>query len=395
MKVIEDANKDKWKIRFGQIFQALLAKSGKELEDYFYFLPSGAQPDVKTDKSFELIDLNVNRSLYNRYFSSQVLVVPKLSKETAARLDSTLVIVPGFGHHTIETRAFAEQMDLLKELGFEVVYAFYDDSFESIENCAKRVYDIVKSRVDEGQKMIFLTYSKGSSILVELLSHPRYEDVTAGTRAVVSFAGALRGSIHADLPAARISLKLLKLYQRLSKGGSFATRIRRKLLKWFSKLPCKSLKLWHALVEKAFEFEDDLRDLPEGITDLTRKQAAKDYSRVQLPGSIKLFSISAVYPESEFQKGVQFITNADDLFLYIIGSPLYRYNVFNDTQVLLPDSEFFPGTGDITNLGIVKADHWGITLPNVLSRHYTDPFPRTEMLSAVLLILDEYFNPSS
>lgn len=387
-------NKDKWKIRFGQIFQALLVKSGKKLEDYFYLLPTGTQPDVKTEKSFELIDLNFNKDLDGRYFGSQVMVVSKLNKQTAARLDSTLVIVPGFGHHTIKTKAFAEQMELLADLGFDLVYAFYDDSFESNENCAKRVYDVVKSRVDERRQMIFLTYSKGSPVMVELLSDPRYKDVAARTRAVVSFAGALRGSIHASFPAARITLKLLKLYRRLSNGSSITTNIRRKLLKWSSKLPFKSLKNWHALLEKAVEFEDDLTDLPDGITDLTKIQAAKDYSDVRLPGSIKLFSISAVIPKSEFKEGFKFITNADDLFLYVSGSKLYQENVFNDTQVLLPDSKFFPGNGNIINLGIVKADHWGITLPHVFSKNYTDPFPRTEMLSAVLLTLDEYFNPS-
>jgi len=384
-------NKDTWKIRFGQIFQALLVKSGKRLEDYLYFLPTGVQPDVKTDKSFESIDLNLNKDLYNRYFGSQVMVVSNLNRQTAARLDSTLVIVPGFGHHRIKTNAFAEQMELLENLGFDLVYAFYDDSFESNENCANRVYDVVKSRVDEKRNIIFLTYSKGSPVVVELLSDPRYQDVAARTRAVVSFAGAIRGSIHASLPAARITLKLLKLYRRLSKGSSITTNIRRKLLKWSAKLPFKSLKKWHTLVEKAVEFEDDLQDLPLGIKDLKKIQAAKNYWDVRLPDSIKLFSISAVIPESEFKEGFKFITNADDLFLYVSGSKLYRENVFNDTQVLLPDSEFFPGNGDIINLGIVKADHWGIALPHVFSKNYTDPFRRTEMLSAVLLTLDEYF----
>jgi hypothetical protein len=386
-------NKDTWKIRFGQIFQALLVKSGKKLEDYLYFLPSGAQPDVKTRKSFELVDLYLNNDLYNRYFGSRVMVVSKLNKQTAARLDSTLVIVPGFGHHRLKTRVFAEQMELLEDLGFDPVYAFYNDSFESNENCANRVYDEVKSRVDKQQNIIFLTYSKGSPIVMELLSNPRYKEVAARTRAVVSFAGAIRGSVHASLPAARVTLKLLRLYHRLSNGSSI-TNIRRKFLDWSAKLPSKSLKNWHALVEKAVEFEDDLTDLSSGITDLTKIQAVKDYSNVRLPDSIKLFSISAVIPESKFKEGFKFITNADDLFLYVSGSELYQENVFNDTQVLLPDSEFFPGNGDIINLGIVKADHWGIALPRVFSKNYTDPFPRTEMLSAVLLTLDEYFNPS-
>jgi hypothetical protein len=387
-------DKDTWKIRFGQIFQALLVKSGKKLEDYLYFLPTGTQPDVKTAKSFELVDLHLNKDLYNRYFGSRVMVVPRLNHQTAASLDSSLVIVPGFGHHRIKTRAFAEQMELLEDLGFHLVYAFYDDSFESNENCARRVYDVVESRVDEHRSIIFLTYSKGSPVVLELLSDPRYQDVAARTRAAVSFAGALRGSIHASLPAAHLTLKLLKLYRRSNNGSSVTAKIREKILKWSAKLPFISIKNWYALVEKAVEFEDDLMDLPGGITDLTKIQTAKDYSEVRLPDSIKLFSLSAVIPESEFKEEFKSITNADDLFLYVSGSQLYRQNVFNDTQVLLPDSEFFPGNGEIIDLGIVRADHWGIALPRVFSKNYTDPFPRTEMLTAVLLTLDEYFNPA-
>jgi hypothetical protein len=389
----EDMDKDKWKIRFGQIFQALLIKSGKKLEDYFYFLPIGAQLDTKSEKSFELMDLNLNKDLYNRYFSDKVMVVPILDKKTALRLDSTLVVVPGFGHHAIKTRMFEPQLEMLEKLGFNIIYAFYDDSFESNECCAKKVYDIV-SKVDKTRSMIFLTYSKGSPLLVELLSNPDYKDVTNRTRAVVSFAGSLRGSIHASLPAARISQRLLRFYSKVDKGFSFTIKFRRKILKWLSRLPSKSLKYAHTLLEKVVEFADDLTDLPDGIIDLTRVQAKKDYSNVRLPRSIKLFSISAVYPESEFKKDIRFITNADDLFLYVSGNILYRHNVFNDTQVVLPDSEFFPDNGDIANLGIVKADHWGIAMPNVFSKNYTDPFPRTEMLTAMMLTLDEYFNPA-
>lgn len=393
MAITGTQDQDTWKIRFGQIFQALLVKSGKKLEDHLYFLPAGAQPDVKTGKSFELIDLHLNKDLYHRYFSSRVMVVSQLNKQTALRLDSTLVIVPGFGHHCVKTRAFAEQVKLLEDLGFHLVYASYQDSSASNENCAKQVYDILESNVNEKRSIIFFTYSQGTSVVMELLSDPRYQDVAARTRAVVSFAGTLRGFLHPSLPAARITSKLLKLYRQLSNGSRFITNMRRKLLKWSAKLPFGSLRNWHALVEKAVEFTEDLTDLPEDITDLTKIQANKDYANIRLPGSIKLFSISAVVPESEFKEKFKLITNADDLFLYVSGSQLYRENVFNDTRVLLPDSEFFPGNGNIINLGIVKADHWGIALPRVFSNNYTNPFPRTEMLSAVLLTLDEYLNP--
>jgi hypothetical protein len=161
---------DRWKLRFGQIFQAMLAQSGKQLEDYLYFMPEGVTPDPHDEKSFKLIDLHDNRKIYNKYFSGTIPRIPALTAQTAKQLDATLVIVPGFGHHLITQKAFGEHIPILKKLGFNILYAFYDDSFESTEQCAQRVYDIVQRECDNQQKLIFLTYSKGSPILVELLA---------------------------------------------------------------------------------------------------------------------------------------------------------------------------------------------------------------------------------
>jgi hypothetical protein len=151
------------------------------------------------------------------------------------------------------------------------------------------------------------------------------------------------------------------------------------------------LRKWRNILEKIFELSDDLTDLPGGILDLTRIRCEEKYKDVQVGNSIKLFSISAVYPESAFKENLAFVSNLDDLFLYVSGGELYRKNVFNDTQILLPDSKFFPKNGTIVALGDVKTDHWGIALPNVLSRNYKDPFPRTELIKSVLVLLDEYF----
>jgi len=384
-------NLDKWKIRFGQIFQRLLGESGKNLEDYLYFLPTGFMPDIHSEESFKVIDLNIRRSLFDRYFSGDLPPVPALTQETAARLDATLVLVPGFGHHLIKQRAFGDQISLFRDLGFNVVYASYGNSFDSNKKCAERVYRILQNELDTRQKLLFFTYSKGSPVIVEMLSDPGYAEVIQRTRAVVSFAGALRGSVLASSRTTEVTLRLLKAYRAFSqRSGSGA-----KLLKWMMgempRFQSHAFKEWNDLLEKVAELAQDLADLPEGITDLTRVTCETNYAKARINRSVKLFSISAVYPEAEFKEGLRFITNPDDLFLYVSGRELYKHNVFNDTQILLPDSEFFEGTGDITNLGIVKADHWGIAMPRVFSRHYEDPFPRTEMLKAVLLVLDEYF----
>jgi len=386
----EDA--DRWKVRFGQIFQKILVDSGKNLKDYFYFFPSGKHLDFKNKKSFNEVDLHINKELFNKYFLGNIKAFQTLNDQTVKRLDSTFVIVPGFGHHLIGQKAFGDQLSLLKKIGFDVLYVPYDDSFESNEKCAKRVYEIVRCEVDKSRRLIFFTYSKGSPVLVELLSTPDYSDVTNRTRAVVSFSGALRGSVLASTSSSRATLRLLKVYRRYSKKIGFSTKILRNLVRWTSKMPLNCLKEWSGLFEKAYELSNDLMDLPEGITDLMRVTSESKYSEVRLDDSIALFSISAVYPESVFKDGLAFISNLDDLFLYVSGRELYNYNVFNDTQILLPDSKFFPENGTIVDLGVVKTDHWGIALSRVFSRNYHDPFPRTEMIKSVLILLDEYFS---
>jgi hypothetical protein len=393
-------SKDRWKIRFGQIFQAQLEASGKKLEDHLYFFPGdeGSEPDPTKEESYDLVDLNVNRNLYSKYFSKDIPPIPVLNKHTAARLGAALVIVPGFGHHLISQKTFEIQIPILQELGFKVIYAKYADSFESNESCAERVYHIVKDQLEDGEKAIFFTYSKGGPILVDLLSNPNYSDVIDRTKAVVSFAGALRGSLLASSSSTRATLRLLKAFKRFSRPGGFLTKlyklIYKLVIKCLSLFPAKTLKEWNQLVKKADEFKDDLCDLLVGITELTRLNCTNEHSDRQLPRTVKLFSLSSVYPRAAFRKGFSFISNPEDLFLYVSGGELYKHNVFNDAQVLLPDSKFFDGMGDITDLGAVKADHWGIALARVFSKKYKDPFPRTCLVKAVILLLDEYFNQS-
>lgn len=389
--MLQYPDKDKWKIRFGQIFQALLRESGKKLEEYLYFIPSDSTLDPHSEETFNLIDLQVNKNLSATYFSDDISPPPVLNQEVAERLQATLVIVPGFGHHLIKTKAFGDQIPLLEDLGFRVYYASYRDSFASNEKCAESVYHLLKQELNDKEKLIFLTYSKGSPVVVQMLADPRYADMAGRARAVVSFTGALRGSLLPSTPMGQAALILLKAYRKLRQStGAIRNRVK-ETIQELSKASSGNFKELKELIEKAEEFADDLADLPEGILDLARITCQNNYARVRLRDSIKLFSISAVYPQSAFKKGFKFITNPDDLFLYISGRELYKYHVLNDTQLLLPDSKFFESTGDAICLGVVKSDHWGIALSHVFSPRYVDPFPRTEMVKAVLLVLDEYF----
>lgn len=384
---------DRWKVRFGQIFQVLLNASSKKLEDYLYFMPFGSSPDPKKTESYNQIDLHVNRDLYNQYFTDDIAPVQPVDAALAQRLDATLVLVSGFGHHLlVEQKPFGDQIPQLEQMGFKVVYARYEDSFESNEKCARRVYRAIKRDTDDRENLIFLTYSKGSSVMLELLSTPQYADVTQRTKAVVSFAGGLQGTVLASSAAARAAVLLLNAYKTFSRPIRFYMRALHRVIRGLARLGISFFKMWSDLLSLAEKFADDLNDLPDGITDLMRDVVREDYAHVRLPASIILFSVSAVYPETEFEAGLKFISSPDDLVLYIGGRELYRYNVFNDLQILLPDSHFFKHNGTIVDLGIVKADHFGITYSYIFSPQHIDPFPRTEMLYAVLLTLDEYFS---
>ncbi len=380
---------NKWKIRFGQVFKQLLAESGKHLEDYLFFQESDAIPGSIAEEGFNQIDLNQNRENYNKYFSQGSMTIPSLDKDTSERLDATIVIVPGFGHHLIKHRVFESQIPFLENLGFKVIYANYDDSFESNEKCAQRVYDIVKKESKDNHDLIFLTYSKGSPVVVEMLLDGKFSPVAHKTKAVISFAGALGGSYLAETPSNTVLFKLLKLFSKMSRQSKSRFNL---IPKFISCLKHPIFGEWVEILRKANEFRNDLEDLPEGITDLKRVTCENNFENRALSNHIGLFSISAVYPEESFKKGVKFISNPDDLVLYLSGKDMYNYSKFNDTQVALEDSKFHQDLGNVVDLGIVKADHWGITLSQVFSRKHIDPFPRTEMLKAALITVDQYLS---
>ena len=383
---------NKWKVRFGQVLKFQLANSGKKLENYFYFFPAHKLDKTNVKNQFNEVDLNINRGVYQKYFEKDIQTHQLLNHQTVNRLNSSIVIVPGFGHHLINQKAFQDQHQVLKNIGFNVIYAAYEDSFKSNKKCSQRVYEIIKTKTKSRQNLIFFTYSKGTPVTMELLSNPEFKDISDKTKAMVSFAGAIGGSPAPSFSANRKTLKLLKLYRKLSKKIGISIRIRKKILNMISKIPLNIFNEWSMIVDNVFERANDIVDLPEGITDLTRVHCEDKNKNIKIDDSIILFSISAVYPESSFIDEYSFLSNLDDLFLYVSGREMYDYNVFNDTQILLPDSKFFLENGSIIDLGEVKTDHWGIALSRVFSHNYNDPFPRTDMVKSVIIILDEYFS---
>ncbi len=379
------AKEDKWQIRFAQIFSELMRQSEIKPANHLYFMPETLNLNIHEKDSYNQIELN-------KRFAGDFPPISKLDEKVAHRLDATFVIVPGFGHHLIERKCFQDEIDDIEKLGFGVIYAGYEDSFENDENCAKQVYDIIKKVKPINNNIIFLTHSKGSPVALALLD--QYKDIADKTIAMVSFAGAIRGSGLTDTSFGENGLRLLKAYARIKNNNYIIRSMVNRLAGFMSWLDIPNCKEWNSLLKKTENFKDDLADLPEGVTGLTPEQSESNYKTLTLPDHIKLFSISAVYPESEYGRGAIDIKNPDDLFLYALGKDLYNANVFHDSHILQPHSEFFPANGESHRLAILKTDHWGITYTRVLSKKekHNDPFPRKEMLNAVILVLDEYFS---
>ena len=381
---------DKWKLRFARIFHALLAGSQRNLSDWLYLQLHDVELDPRSRAGYDLIDLFRNRELFRRWFSD---IEPAPADPVAAfkeQVAGTLVLVPGFGHHLLPRRMFEEYFPMLEAAGLRVVYGHYPDSLGSTADCAADLAAAIRAQAPDSGNLVLLGYSKGAVVSLALLLNPAYHDIAARTKALVSLAGALRGSPLASSAVARATKRLLRAY-RLVHDESTANRLADFAIQTSRWLPFGGLGEWGQLIKKVRDFEDDLVDLPDGIEQLSRIWCADAFADSRLSHDIKLFSLSAVYPASRFERGLAFIDNPDDLFLYVSGRELYEIDEFNDTQVMLPDSRFFAGTGDIHDLGIVKADHWGLTMPRVLSRVHEDPFPRAEMLKAVLAVLSEYF----
>jgi len=379
---------DQWKIRFGQIFQYYLQQNQKKLADYLYFLPAGTTYNNHSKDAFQLIDLHKNPTLYETHFSGDIPAIHGIDLQQGQNLGWTVVIVPGFGHHWLKEKAFQLQIPLLKSLGFKVIYAKYEDSFESNQACALRVAKIITDEWDSSSPLIFLGYSKGTPVIMELLRNGANAAIIAKTKAIVSFAGAIRGAPGASSESTKQISKLLKNFRRYNKVLTWPNRLFHKVIAGLAKTNIKFFKEWDKLLSMCEDFADDLSDLPDGIEDLSRINCRNDFEHLHLPEHIGLFSLSAVYPEEEIKK----MRNPDDAFLYFSGKELYDKDVFNDLQLLLSNSRFFPENGPAVDLGILKMHHWGIALRRVIGSNYEHRFPREELIKTVFTLLLEYHN---
>lgn len=383
---------DYWKIRFGQWFEAALQASGRKLQDNFYFWPDDLKLDEHDESNYQKIDLNHNTAAYNENFAKGLTISPM--NEIAADWNVTLVIVPGVGHHLLKNKVLQNEMGWLKSQGLKVLYGYYGDSFESVDKCARRLYETISRESTTDEKLVFLSYSKGCPVSMALLTDENYKDIRQRTLALVGLSTPIRGTSLASAKLARIALKLLQPYKTyFSKTVRRFIRLIGRLTGWVISIFHPSMgRKWREAQQQVLEFEDEITDLPEGIIGLTRKASDDRFEKVRLDPAISLFTLSAVYPPSDLKANSR--KNPEDFFLYLVSLELYEHTVFCDSQVALHGSRFYPANGEARDLGILRADHWGVTMEYVFSEKYPDPFPRREMVWALCATLKEYFKLS-
>jgi hypothetical protein len=216
------------------------------------------------------------------------------------------------------------------------------DGLSSTENNARMIRDFVADLPEEdaGRPLVLLGYSKGTpDILTALVEYP---EVTERVEAVVSLAGAVRGS-------------------PLSEN---ATQAQANML---------------ALVPgSACEKEDGDNDAVRSLLPDVRREWLEQNS---LPESIRYYSIIA-FPEPE---RVSWALRNSWLLLG-------ETDVRNDSQLVIFD-QFIPGS---TVMAVVNADHWAVAVPIQRSHRFVgatfvsrNDYPREAFLEAILRFLEE------
>jgi len=333
-----------------------------------------------------------------------------VDKNFYADQNIVLVLVPGFTHETLKNLSWHEQMErknsphdirMLKpgvdggateedELanggGLKVVYAQYPRSNgaseDIIEPLFKLLHDSASVRrwvVDEGRKLVFVGYSYGSPLSLEMLAAlntGQWQDdfVLANTAGFLGLCGDIGGAYLAD--------------DIISENPEFVSLA--KLIGFFERHP----KMRRGLLGKLAGINTDqlFADLPRGAASLghAKRQAHIAEYAGNLPAHVKYFTISAVMPPADYKRYFwQF--NLDDWSMFKQGEITQKLTVYNDGQVALPDN-LMPDCPQVPDankihLGAVRTHHWGVSYKTFNMGN--NKFPRPAFYRALMRTITE------
>lgn len=314
-----------------------------------------------------------------------------------------LILVPGFTHETLRYRSWHETVDdrgsahqitLLhpdgkggtreeprsQGPGFRIAYLAYPrsnaDSTIIVPEMASMLKNspTVQQWCREGRQLLFVGYSNGSPLSLELLAALNAGRLDAGgvleaTRGFLGLCGDIGGSYLAD-----DVISETPKFISMRKVVDFAKR--------------------HPLVGKLIGLGTaQLReDMFGGVASLgheRRQQAIASY-RNELPDHLHYFSVAAVLPLADYRRHWwQF--NIDDLAMYkqaLISDPV---TPFNDGQValvdnLVPSLDHVPDTQQHF-MGAVRTHHWGVSYRTF--NFGVNHFPRKAFYRALLQVIGE------
>lgn len=310
-----------------------------------------------------------------------------------------LVMLPGFTHETLKNLSWHEQIErrdsphhiILLKPGFKgeapqeqeysrgdglkILYVKYPRSNAATRHINAPMFDMLhgspslRGWVNEGYKLVFVGYSYGAPLALELLADlhaGRFADefILNNTAGFLGLCGDIGGSYLAD-DVLSDQPKLLSI---------------RKVIEF-----CRR----HPFIGKlaGLGTEQLLADMEDGVRSLgheERQARARDFAP-RLPPQLKYFSVGAVLPLQDYQRRWwQF--NLDDYAMYRQALVSYPVSVYNDGQMVLADN-LVPKAAQIVpknniHLGAVRTHHWGVSYRTF--NFGRNKFPRPAFYRALL-----------
>ncbi|MBF0103165.1 MAG: hypothetical protein HQK77_19875 [Desulfobacterales bacterium] len=316
-----------------------------------------------------------------------------------------VLLLPGFTHHTLRNLSLHEQLydkqsphhivrfyvdpkdnsiqeeTIHKGTGLKIAYIAYSRSNANSDFIIKPLFELIHGAktirqwvMEEHRKLVFMGYSYGSPLSLELLSELntiKYQGIDQfilkNTAAFLSLCGDIGGSYLADYVSDRNSPYNIHKAMNLSRRSNLLANL------------------------FGFKTKQDNEDIVGGVESLGHMKRHHVLNRIQknLPSSIKYFSISACQPIEDYKNNL--IKDFDDWSMYKQSLVSYPISIYNDGQVvlkdtLLPRPQHIPSE-NIIDLGAVRSHHWGVSYRTF--QFGNNNFPRVPFYHALIKTLFE------
>lgn len=371
-------------------------------------------------KPYRLADLPVlgaDRDLDLRRLelsADEVGAVPKppgfVPLDMAACREQKLVLVlfPGFTHETLRNFSWHEEIErrdsphhivmlhpgakgaapreqtFAEGAGLKLLYLRYPRSNADSRWVVPELFAMLRDSAclrrwirDEGRKLVFVGYSYGAPLALELLADMnsgelRDDAILGSIAAFLGLCGDIGGSYLAD-DVICDTPKLLNL---------------KKALAFCQRHPFIARLAGLGTEQLMADIEGGVRALGHGV----RQARLREYAP-KLPAHPHYFSVSAVLPLADYRRRWwQF--NLDDYAMYrqaLVTDPI---TVYNDGQVALPDN-LVPPTPQIppermVHLGAMRTHHWGVSYKTF--NFGRNRFPRAAFYRALMRTMLDTLN---